>query len=163
MLKPSPRKYGALRMITKFIIKDNKPNFRHPIGWRMRSLHSGEEIGPAIEKLLGDLDANYSNEERFAVHLAVEEALVNAIKHGHKGDPSKEVQLRYLVAPDYLLVEIEDEGPGFRPEDVYDPLAPENLDRSCGRGLLLMRSFMTWVRFNDTGNCVTMCRRRLSA
>lgn len=45
-------------------------------------------------------------------------------------------------------------------KDVADPLAPENQERPGGRGLLLMRSYMTWVEFNDTGNCVTMGRRR---
>jgi serine/threonine-protein kinase RsbW len=151
-------------MITKFIIKENNSPHRQPSGWRRRPLHRAEDIGSTIEELLRHLDAaGYSVEERFAVHISVEEALVNAIKHGHQGDPSKEVQLRYLLAPDYLLVEIEDQGPGFKLEDVPDPFAPENLDRACGRGLLLMRSYMTWVRFNDTGNRVTMYRHRLSA
>jgi len=73
------------------------------------------------------------------------------------------VRLRYLLRPDYLLAEIEDQGPGFRLKDVPDPFAPENRERPCGRGLLLMRNYMTWVRFNDIGNCVTLCRRRFSA
>jgi len=151
-------------MITKFIIEENNPSIRPAVGWQKWTLSRGEEVGSAIEELLDALEAaGYSSEEKFPVHISVEEALVNAIKHGHKGDPSKEVQLRYLFAPDYLLVEIEDQGPGFKLEDVPDPFAPENLERASGRGLLLMRSFMTWVRFNDTGNRVTMCRRRLSA
>jgi serine/threonine-protein kinase RsbW len=151
-------------MITKFIIEDNYPSLHQTVGWRTRALHRSEEIGRAIEELLGHLEAaGYASDERFAIHISVEEALVNAIKHGHKGDPTKEVRLRYLVTPDYLFVEIEDLGPGFKPEDVPDPFAPENLERESGRGLLLMRSFMTWVHFNDTGNRVTMCRRRFSA
>lgn len=151
-------------MITKFIIKQDNSQRRHASGWRATSLHRGEEIGPTIENLLRDLEAaGYSNEERFAVHISVEEALVNAIKHGHKNDPSKEVQLRYHLTADYLLVKIKDQGPGFKLEDVPDPFAPENLEQTCGRGLLLMRSFMTWVRFNNSGNCVTLCRRRLSS
>jgi len=105
----------------------------------------------------------YGEKELFAVRLALEEALVNAIKHGHKGDPGKEVQLRYHLTTECILAEIEDQGPGFKPEDVPDPFAPENLERSSGRGLLLMHNYMTWVRFNDAGNCVTMCRQRLSA
>jgi serine/threonine-protein kinase RsbW len=46
---------------------------------------------------------------------------------------------------------------------VPDPCAEENLERPCGRGLLLMQNYMTWVRFNETGNCVTMCRQRRRA
>ncbi|MGH7171747.1 MAG: ATP-binding protein, partial [Gemmataceae bacterium] len=93
---------------------------------------------------------------------ALEEALVNAIKHGHKFDPSKEVQLRYYLTAECLLAEIEDQGCGFKPEDVPNPFAPENLERPSGRGLLLMQNYMTWVRYNDAGNCVTMCRQHLN-
>lgn len=134
------------------------------LDWHTRTLSRREEILPAIEEILRLLEAaSYSTRESFAVRLSLEEALVNAIKHGHKDDPSKDVQLRYHVAADYLLVEIEDQGAGFKREDVPDPLAPENLERPCGRGLLLMQNFMSWVCFNDAGNCVTLCRRRLTA
>ena len=63
------------------------------------------------------------------------------------------------MTPDSVLAEVEDEGPGFKPEEVPDPLALENLERSSGRGLFLMRSYMTWVRHNERGNEVTMIRR----
>jgi serine/threonine-protein kinase RsbW len=129
--------------------------------WFRRTLHRSDEIVPAIEDIVRRLpSAGYGEKEIFAIRLALEEALVNAIKHGHKGDPNKEVQLRYHLTPERLLAEIEDQGPGFKPEDVPDPCAAENLERSCGRGLLLMQKFMTWVRYNETGNCVTMCRQR---
>jgi serine/threonine-protein kinase RsbW len=72
------------------------------------------------------------------------------------------VRVRYQVNAEQFLVEIEDEGPGFDPEGVADPLAPENLERPGGRGVFLMRHYMTWVSFNERGNCVTMCRRRTS-
>lgn len=134
------------------------------IPWRTRTLRTSQEIVPALNDIVRILEsAGYSDKEVFAIRLALEEALVNAIKHGHKGDPSKEVQLRYHLAAECILAEIEDQGPGFKPEDVPDPFAPENLERPSGRGLLLMRSYMTWVRFNAAGNCVTMCRQHLSA
>jgi serine/threonine-protein kinase RsbW len=134
------------------------------ISWLRRTIHRAEDIVPAIEDLLRGLpSAGFSDKEIFAIRLALEEALVNAIKHGHKYDPNKEVQLRYHLTPECLLAEIEDQGPGFKPEEVPDPCAPENLERSSGRGLVLMRSYMTWVRFNDSGNCVTMCRQRRRA
>jgi serine/threonine-protein kinase RsbW len=134
------------------------------VPWRTRTLRTAKEIVPVIENLLVDLDSvGYGEKETFAIRLALEEALVNAIKHGHESDPSKEVQLRYHFTPQRLLVEIEDQGPGFRPENLPDPFAPENLERPCGRGLLLMQRYMTWVRFNEIGNRVTMCRQRLSA
>jgi serine/threonine-protein kinase RsbW len=129
--------------------------------WCIRLLHASEEVVPAIDDIIRALEsAGYEDREMFAVRLALEEALVNAIKHGHKGDTSKEVQLRYRLAPDGILAEVEDQGEGFRFQELPDPLASENLERSCGRGLLLMRHYMTWVRFNETGNRVTMCRKR---
>jgi serine/threonine-protein kinase RsbW len=134
------------------------------IHWQTRILHTAEEIVPVIEGILDNLQsAGYCEKETFAIRLALEEALVNAIKHGHRGDPRKEVQLRYHHTPECLLVEIEDQGPGFKREGLPDPCAPGNLERPCGRGLLLMQRYMTWVRFNDAGNRVTMCRHRISA
>jgi serine/threonine-protein kinase RsbW len=106
--------------------------------------------------------AGYAERETFAIRLALEEALVNAIKHGHQGDKSKQVQLRYHLGPDYFLAEIEDQGPGFRMQDVPDPCAEENLEKSSGRGLHLIRHYMTWVKYNEKGNRVTMCRYRWS-
>jgi len=133
-------------------------------GWQTRQLHVCAEIIPAIDDILAALEnAGYSPKEMFAVRLALEEALVNAIKHGHRGDPSKVVQLRYHLTSEYIVAEIEDQGPGFNPQEVTDPLAPENLERPGGRGLLLIRNYMSWVRFNSTGNCVTMCRLRKDA
>jgi serine/threonine-protein kinase RsbW len=104
--------------------------------------------------------AAYSHKEVFGVRLALEEAIVNAFKHGNRGDPNKSVRIRSRVSGKRLLVQIEDEGDGFDPRSVPDPTAPENLERACGRGLLLMRSYMTSVRYNRRGNRVTMCKVR---
>jgi serine/threonine-protein kinase RsbW len=104
--------------------------------------------------------AGYPERDRFGMRLALEEALVNAVKHGNKGDATKRVRVRYQVAAAGVLVEVEDDGTGFDPRMVPDPCAPENLERPSGRGLLLMRSYMTWVRFNPSGNCVTLYERR---
>ncbi len=92
------------------------------------------------------------------MRLALEEAVMNAIRHGHHYDRSKHVHLRYHVTQECLLAEVEDEGPGFNPAAVPDPREPENLERESGRGLLLMRSYMTWVRYNERGTCVTLCK-----
>jgi serine/threonine-protein kinase RsbW len=94
------------------------------------------------------------------VRLALEEALVNAVKHGNQGDTSKQVRLRYHVNAEFVLVEVEDEGAGFDPSAVLDPLAPENLERPSGRGLFLIRKYMTWMEHNERGNCLKMCKQR---
>jgi serine/threonine-protein kinase RsbW len=114
---------------------------------------------PVIGEIVGELEkAGFTDRERFAVRLALEEAITNAIRHGHRYDRNKSVRLRYHVTPECVLAEIEDEGPGFDPTAVPDPRAPENIECEGGRGLLLMRSYMTWVRYNERGTCVTMCK-----
>jgi serine/threonine-protein kinase RsbW len=102
----------------------------------------------------------YTEHEIFAIKLAVEEALVNAIKHGNQLDPDKQVQVSFQVTCERFDIRIVDEGPGFNPEDVPDPTAIENIERPCGRGLLLIRGFMTDVQYHGTGNIVTMSKIR---
>lgn len=99
-----------------------------------------------------------SEKEIFSVRLALEEALVNAIKHGNQMDRSKNVHISYRVIDDRFEITITDEGPGFDPLDVPDPTAVENLDRPCGRGLMLMRHYMSEVNYSDRGNAVIMAK-----
>jgi serine/threonine-protein kinase RsbW len=102
----------------------------------------------------------YTEHETFAIKLALEEALVNAIKHGNQMDPDKRVFVVFLVTAERFEIRITDEGTGFNPEDVPDPTAIENLERPCGRGLLLMRGFMTHVEYHGRGNSVSMSKVR---
>src|SRR5687768_15824579 len=103
----------------------------------------------------------FGDRDQFSVELALEEALVNAIKHGNQLDPAKRVFVRYEITGDRFDIRIEDEGPGFNPADVPDPTAPENLERPCGRGLLLIRYYMTEVSFQDNGRTIAMHKRRV--
>jgi serine/threonine-protein kinase RsbW len=103
---------------------------------------------------------SYTEHDIFAIQLAVEEALVNAIKHGNQLDPDKRVGVSYRVTADRFDITITDEGPGFRPEDVPDPTDPANIELPCGRGLLLIRGFMTDVQYHGKGNVVTMSKVR---
>jgi serine/threonine-protein kinase RsbW len=132
-------------------------NLRH--AW----VRSVEEVAAVLDRLATEMRARgYPKRDAFAVRLALEEAVVNAIKHGHRGLPGELVQVSYLVAEEWLLMEVEDQGPGFNPSLVPDPLDDENLAEPSGRGLLIMRYYMSWVRFFGRGNIVTMCRRRSS-
>jgi serine/threonine-protein kinase RsbW len=73
-------------------------------------------------------------------------------------DRSKQVRITYSVHAERFDIHIVDEGTGFNPVDVPDPTAPENLERPCGRGLMLMRHYMSEVYFSPAGNSVRMCK-----
>ncbi len=114
-----------------------------------------------VDEILAQLHmANWEEHDIFSVHLAVEEAVINAIKHGNSYDATKTVHVTYLLTTCTLRVEVTDEGPGFTPEDVPDPTDDDNLEVPSGRGIMLMRSFMSLVEFNDKGNCVIMEKQR---
>ena len=99
-----------------------------------------------------------STHEIFSIKLALEEALINAIKHGNQMDHTKKVRVLFRVAAGFFEVRVVDEGPGFDPGDVPDPTAVENLERPCGRGLMLMRHYMSEVCYSSSGNCVAMSK-----
>jgi serine/threonine-protein kinase RsbW len=116
-----------------------------------------------MDELLARLEPfDWVQEDLFGVHLAVEEALVNAIRHGNKEDVAKRVQIVCKICDERLRIEVADEGPGFDPAQVPDPTENENLETPSGRGIMLMRSFMHHVEYNDAGNRVVMEKRRLS-
>ncbi|MEQ1868424.1 MAG: ATP-binding protein [Vicinamibacterales bacterium] len=83
------------------------------------------------------------------VNVAIRECVINAIKHGNRHDVSKRVFVEFeTVVADVpeMLIRIRDQGLGFDPEDVADPLAPENLLKGSGRGIFLIRTFMDDVQ-----------------
>src|SRR5580692_5621880 len=119
---------------------------------------AGQSVQERIIQILEEL--RYDERDVFGIRLAIEEALVNAIKHGNQMDPNKTVRITCRVAIHKVRIEIEDQGEGFQPADVPDPTADENLERPCGRGIMLMRAFMTSITFNPSGNCVILEKER---
>jgi serine/threonine-protein kinase RsbW len=115
-------------------------------------------IQDQIEQLLQERRTN--EHDVFSIKLALEEALVNAIKHGNNFDRNKKFHIAYNIRPERFDILISDEGSGFDPADVPDPTAVENLERPCGRGLMLMRYYMSEVSFSSNGNSVAMCKLR---
>lgn len=109
------------------------------------------QVQEDIERLLASQPL--SERDRFAIRLAVEEALVNAIKHGNQMNRAKKVRIAYRLHEHAFDIHIADEGPGFDPTDVPDPTDPENLERPSGRGLMLMRYYME-VAHGPRGNSV---------
>ncbi|MFZ2146534.1 MAG: ATP-binding protein [Sedimentisphaerales bacterium] len=117
----------------------------------------GKVCGQILSKLK---DNGFDKDDIFAVHLALEEAFLNAVKHGNKMDPTKEVRIDYSVGLDKIEISMTDEGEGFEPEAVADPRYGESLYKPGGRGLLLINSYMDMVKFNERGNGLYMVRYR---
>ncbi|MHC4117824.1 MAG: ATP-binding protein [Planctomycetota bacterium] len=110
-------------------------------------------------QILSELEENsFDKDDVFAVHLTLEEAFLNAIKHGNKMDPTKKVKVDYVVDSEKVEICITDEGDGFEPDEVADPRFGAGLYEPGGRGLLLMNSYMDVVRYNEQGNSVFMVR-----
>jgi serine/threonine-protein kinase RsbW len=131
-------------------------------GWcHERVASTPQELGRVVDAVVSAMAAlGYAERHLFGTRLALEEALANAMKHGHRGDPSKLIQVRYRVTPERLVAEVEDEGPGFAVDQVPDPRTPERLTEASGRGLLLMRAYMTQVCYTGRGNRVFLCLER---
>ncbi|HXT59100.1 MAG TPA: ATP-binding protein [Pirellulales bacterium] len=135
----------------------------HPWTWRTEQFIPSETgAGQRIlEDVLGQLAAQaWAEHEVHGIHLALEEALVNAIRHGNRSDINKRVHVSCKLSASRLWVQIRDEGPGFNPEDVPDPTEPDRLEVPSGRGIMLMRAFMSRVEYNEIGNCVVMEKER---
>jgi serine/threonine-protein kinase RsbW len=105
--------------------------------------------------------AGFNGSEFFAIKLALEEALVNAIRHGNRLDPAKRVHIEARITPQKVEFLIEDEGPGFDRKGVPDPTAEENLEKCSGRGILLMESYMSRVWWDRGGRRLRMIKEHV--
>jgi len=86
--------------------------------------------------------AGFDDDDCFKIGMSVREGVINAYNYGSQKQPGKKIFLTFELTPEKLIVRVQDQGKGFRLEDVPDPLADENLLKSSGRGIFLMRSFM---------------------
>jgi serine/threonine-protein kinase RsbW len=95
-------------------------------------------------------EAGFDEEEIMKISMAVREAAVNAVLHGNAYDPNKKVTLEFERTPDDLVIVIRDQGKGLDESKVPDPLAPDNLMKTSGRGIFLIRSFMDVVEIHPS-------------
>ena len=133
------------------------------------------EIRSAFEmldfvQLVSDRMGHMAGLDEDSIHwigVAVRESVINAIKHAHRMDESLPVTVEFALepspaSPEALVVRVIDRGEGFEPHEVADPLAPENIMKSSGRGIFFMRSFMDDVslcRLPEGGMAVTMVKK----
>jgi serine/threonine-protein kinase RsbW len=112
-------------------------------------------------QLVASLTAHgFDDEAMFAIKLALEEGLINAIKHGNRHDPKKHVTVDATITDKAAEFWIHDEGSGFKRNQVPDPTHESNLEKSSGRGLLLIESYMTEVEYSDDGRRLHMAFRK---
>jgi serine/threonine-protein kinase RsbW len=110
-----------------------------------------------IHEILGQLRGRrWRRRDLFDVHVAMEEALINAVRHGNRLDPAKHLHIGCQLFRDRVRIEISDEGAGFDPAAVPDPTQPSRIGLPRGRGLMLIRAFMSRVEFQDQGRCLVM-------
>jgi len=122
------------------------------------NLTAARKVG---EKIMRQIEAmGYSPRCVFGIRLALEEALVNAFKHGNQGDESKRIFVSYAINPQRVVVRVRDEGPGFNPDRVPDPTSPDRICLPCGRGIMLMKAYLDEVTFSVPGNEVQLIKER---
>ncbi len=134
---------------------------RLDIGSAFDMLDFVDVVGGHMSRMVG-----FDEDTLHWISIAVRESVANAMKHGNKGDEAKRVMVEFSTAPanhpTELTIVVQDQGEGFDPDQVADPLAPENLLKSSGRGLFLIRSFMDEVvhrRIPDGGMEIRMVKR----
>jgi serine/threonine-protein kinase RsbW len=123
----------------------------------LESVDHAEEITVALAKKAG-----FDEDDLIKIGMAVRESMVNAVVHGNRYNTNKKVRFWVSKNTEKLTVRIADEGEGFDYENLPDPLAPENLFRSSGRGIFLIRSFMDEFvvrRLEPGGTEVTLVKR----
>ena len=111
---------------------------------KLENVEQAEEAARSVSAKLG-----FDEEAEFHIEMAVHEAVINAIHHGNKEDPEKKVYIKFLVSEDRLEIRVRDEGLGFDPSALPDPLARENLLNISGRGIFLVRKFMDEFRVEN--------------
>ena len=133
--------------------KSDKPSWQ-------KSIDLPSERGASrliMDELLDKLgEHGWASADIFSIHLAAEEAIVNAIVHGNKLSADKKVHVECFVSPTVARIEITDEGDGFKPNEVPDCTQDDRLEVPNGRGVMLIHNFMTRVEYNEKGNHVLM-------
>jgi serine/threonine-protein kinase RsbW len=121
-----------------------------------------ELVQTAIDEAVAERGAD--EDARHWIGLAVREAVANAIKHGNRQDAAKRVDVELSFDDGFVDIRVADQGTGFAPEEVRDPLAPENLFKTSGRGIFYMKRFMDDVSYaaRPGGGTIVTLRKRIS-
>jgi len=103
----------------------------------LKNVEVAEEVTRRVSSTAG-----FDEDDQHKIDMAVHESVINAIWHGNKNDPSKHIWLRFEIFSDRLEIHVRDQGNGYDPGHLPDPLSQENLLSVSGRGIFLIRTFM---------------------
>lgn len=117
-----------------------------------------EKVEQFVDQIVNASNAN--EELTGSIMLLLSEAATNGMIHGNKQQPGKEVTLEAVIREGEILITVTDQGDGFNPDDVPDPLAEQNLLKTSGRGLYLMREYADDVQYNEKGNQLKLTFKR---
>lgn len=134
-------------------------HFHLDVGSRFENIELVQVVlRDSLERLGVDEDT------RHWVDVAVREAVANAIKHGNAQDPGKQVHVDLFREGDDVVIQVEDEGIGFDPDQLQNPLAPENLLKPNGRGIFYMKSFMDDIHYGPRpgGGTIVTLRKKVA-
>jgi serine/threonine-protein kinase RsbW len=118
---------------------------------RIPLIEGVEEEVEAILRKLG-----WNEDDILKIRISFREAMVNAMKHGNKMDPSKKVEVDVKISAKELYFRVKNEGEGFDPNSIPDPLAPENILKDSGRGVLMMRDTFDSVSYEDNARVIIL-------
>jgi serine/threonine-protein kinase RsbW len=129
------------------------------------TLHELRDSLERVHAMVGAALARFGFDEgaAFAIRLALEEAIVNGFRHGNRNDPTKAVFFRAQIDDKAAMFEIEDQGPGFDPKAIPDPTDQFNIEMPSGRGVMLIKAYMTDVEYVPPGNKLRMTYRKPQA
>ena len=116
-------------------------------------ISSKREQLPKIEKITSSIadTMNLNEEQKDNLAIAVTEAVGNAIVHGNRQDAKKKVTIEFYLKKNKIKVSVKDEGQGFNPDTLSNPLEPENIMKESGRGIFILKSLMDQVNFSEKG------------
>jgi serine/threonine-protein kinase RsbW len=123
------------------------------IASRFEMLDMAQSVLAQLCKIVG-----FEDETAHYLAVALRESVANAIKHGNGQDESKRVELVFTLTDHSIEVQVKDQGTGFKPDEIPDPLAPENLLKAYGRGIFFMRQFMDEVSYSFPSKGGTVVR-----
>lgn len=135
-----------------------KMEYRLVLASEVENVEKIEELTERISQKMA-----FSEDERDSIAIAVTEAVNNAIIHGNKQDPTKRVYLHFTTEGNTLTVVVRDEGEGFNPDSLPDPLDPANLLKESGRGIFILKTLMDEVKFEftDRGTQLTLIKTKV--